>query len=174
MKRDFVFCLLAFVAGMAGPGGFAMAETYPATPCVSLAEIAATRALHSSALLPLTGRGGSYRVSEVRWDAVLGQRWEMVASCEHPEQPAFAILANEAITGKPAYQRTDDSAPVVRAGDVVRLWRQEEKLRIEMTAMSEESGGMGKAIRVRVMGANSVERQFVGVVRGVGDVEMRP
>ena len=173
MKEDRVLFLLAFVVGITGPGGFAVAATYPATPCVSLPEIATAGALHSSALSPLAARGGSYRVSEVRWDAVLGQRWAIVASCEHPEQPAFAVLADAAIGGEPAYQRNDDSAPVVRAGDVVRLWMQEEKLRIEMTAMSEESGGLGKEIRLRAMGTNSVEQQFVGIVRGVGDVEMR-
>ena len=63
--------------------------------------------------------------------------------------------------------------PVVRAGEVVRLWWQEDNLRIEMTAMSEENGGLGKVIRVRLVGSDSAERQFVGIVRGVADVEMR-
>ena len=164
--------LLSLLGAMAGLGGFAMAATYPATPCVSLAEITAD-SLHSSGLSALVARGGSYRVSEVRWDPLLGQRWAVVASCERPEQPAFAVLTEEAIVGKASSARKDDSAPVVRAGDVVRLWRQEDNLRIEMTAMSEESGGLGKAIRLRLMGADSAEQQFIGIVRGVADVEMR-
>jgi len=97
----------------------------------------------------------------------------MLANCEHPEQPAFAVLTKEAMTEMSSARRKDDSAPVVRAGDVVRLWRQEDNLRIEMTAMSEESGGLGKAIRVRLVGGDSSERQFVGIVRGVADVEMQ-
>ena len=59
------------------------------------------------------------------------------------------------------------------AGEVVRLWRQEDNLRIEVTAMSEENGGLGKAIRVRLMGGGSAEQQFIGIVRGVADVEMQ-
>jgi Chaperone for flagella basal body P-ring formation len=164
--------LFSLLGLMAGCGGYAKAATYPAMPCVSLSEIAAD-SLRSSALSPLAARSGSYRVSEIRWDPVLGQRWAMFANCEHPEQPAFAVLTKEAMTEMSSARRKDDSAPVVRAGDVVRLWRQEDNLRIEMTAMSEESGGLGKAIRVRLVGGDSSERQFVGIVRGVADVEMQ-
>ncbi|HMH14639.1 MAG TPA: flagella basal body P-ring formation protein FlgA [Edaphobacter sp.] len=112
-------------------------------------------------------------MSEVRWDPVLGQRWAMVASCDHPEQPAFAVQTAGAIAGRETARRKDESAPVVRAGDVVRLWRQEDNLRIEMTGMSEENGGLGKAIRVRLVGSDAVERQFIGIIRGVADVEMQ-
>ena len=166
--------VLAVLGSMAGFGGFARAATYPATPCVSLLEIAGD-SLSSSSLSALAAKGGTYRVSEVRWDPVLGQRWAVVASCEHPEQPTFAVLTNEAIAGKASSSspRKEDSAPVVRAGEVVRLWRQEDNLRIEVTAMSEENGGLGKAIRVRLMGGDSAEQQFIGIVRGVADVEMQ-
>jgi hypothetical protein len=157
---------------MAGVGGSARAATYPATHCVSLPEIAGDF-LPSSGLSALVAKGGSYRVSEVRWDPVLEQRWAVVASCEHPEQPTFAVLTNETIAGKASSLRKEDGAPVVRAGEVVRLWRQEDNLRIEVTAMSEENGGLGKAIRVRLMGGGSAEQQFIGIVRGVADVEMQ-
>lgn len=163
---------LALLGSMAGFGGWARAATYPATPCVSLQEIAGD-SLSSSGLSALAAKGGSYRVSEIRWDSVLEQRWAVVASCEHPEQPTFAVLTNEAIARKASSPRKEDNAPVVRAGDVVRLWRQEDNLHIEMTAMSEENGGLGKAIRVRLMGGGSAEQQFVGIVRGVADVEMQ-
>jgi hypothetical protein len=164
--------LLSLLVAMAWLGGFARAAAYPTTPCVSLAEITA-ESLHTSGLPVLAARGGSYRVNEVRWDPLLRQRWAVVASCEHPEQPAFAVLTEEAIAGKVPSPKKDDSAPVVRAGDVVHLWRQEDNLRIEMTAMSEESGGLGKAIKLRLIGADSAEQQFIGIVRGVADVEMR-
>ena len=45
--------------------------------------------------------------------------------------------------------------PVVRAGDVVRLWSREEDVRIEVAAMAEESGGLGKTVRVRLMPRNN-------------------
>jgi hypothetical protein len=172
MSRNSFLRLFWLLVLMAGSGGSAVAATYLTTPCISLQEIAAD-SLYSGSLSPLVARGGSYRVSEIRWDSVLGQRWAMVASCEHPEQPAFAVLTKDAIAEGRSSRREDDSAPVVHAGEVVRLWRQEDNLRIEVTAMSEESGGLGKAIRVRLLGTDSAERQFVGIVRGVADVEMR-
>ena len=171
MRENSFVRLLSLLVALAGLGGFAVAAIYPAAPCVSLAEITA-ESLHTSGLSALSVRGGSYRVNEVRWDPLLGQRWAVVASCEHPDQPAFAVLTEDAIAGKASSERKGDSAPVVRAGDVVRLWREEDNLRIEMTAMSEESGGLGKAIRVRLMGGDSAEQQFIGIVRGVADVEM--
>ena len=173
MSGNSFFRMLALLGSMAGLGGFARAATYPMTPCVSLSEIAAD-SLQLSGMSALAAKGGSYHVSEVRWDPVLGQRWAVLASCEHPEQPTFAVLTNETITGKASsLQRKEDSAPMVRAGEVVRLWRQEENLRIEVTAMSEENGGLGKTIRVRLMGGDSAEQQFIGIVRGVADVEMQ-
>jgi hypothetical protein len=171
MSGNYFVRLLSLLVAMTALGEYAIATTYSNTPCISLAEIAA-ESLRSNGLTPLAARSGSYRVSEVMWDPVLGQRWAMVASCEHPERPAFAVPTKEAIGEKQSGGRKDD-VPVVRAGDVVRLWWQEDNLRIEMTAMSEENGGLGKVIRVRMLGGDSAERQFVGVVRGVADVEMR-
>jgi hypothetical protein len=67
---------------------------------------------------------------------------------------------------------------VVHAGDVVRLWRREDLLRIEVTGVAEESGGVGKKIRVRLLRRNtdgpSKEEQFTGIIRGPSDVEMLP
>ena len=69
------------------------------------------------------------------------------------------------------------TAPIVRAGDVVRLWKQESSLRIELAGVSEESGGLGKTIRVRLLRRNtdeqSVPEQFSGIIRGPLDVEMQ-
>jgi hypothetical protein len=67
--------------------------------------------------------------------------------------------------------------PVVRAGDVVRLWSREDAVRIELAAMAEENGGLGKTVRVRLMPRNTLgqqpEEQLLGVVRGPHDVEMQ-
>ena len=172
MSGNYFLQMLWLLVLMVGSCGYVKAATYLATPCVSLEEIAVD-SLHSSGLSALTAKGGSYRVSEVRWDSVLAQRWAMVISCEHPEQPAFAILTRGSITEKTPFKEMTDSAALVHAGEVVRLWRQEENLRIEVTAMSEESGGLGKKIRVRLIGSDSSEMQFVGIVRGIADVEMQ-
>ena len=168
MRGNWFLRLLWLLGAMAGLGGNAIA----ATPCVSWPEIAATDYLDSKGLLGPAVKDGSYRVREVMWDQVLGKRWALIASCEHPEQPAFAVPAGAMVGAEPALGSKDDSSVVVRAGDTVRLWRQEEDLRIEMAAISEENGGLGKTIRVRLIGAWSAERQFVGVVRGVANVEM--
>jgi flagella basal body P-ring formation protein FlgA len=70
------------------------------------------------------------------------------------------------------------SIPVVHAGDIVRLWKQEDILRIEVAGVSEESGGLGKTIRVRLLRQNTdsqvIPEQFFGIVRGPSDVEMQP
>jgi hypothetical protein len=123
-----------------------------------------------------------YRVSRIESDPVLRTRWAMIVSCDHPEWPAFALSTN-ATKSIPTHQESGHSlatsvkaVPVVRAGEVVRLWRQENFLRIEVAGVSEESGGLGKTIRVRLLRRStddqSVLEQFSGVVRGPSDVEM--
>jgi hypothetical protein len=68
--------------------------------------------------------------------------------------------------------------PVVRAGDIVRLWKQEDLLRIEVAGIAEESGGLGKTIRVRLLHRSADDQgnqeRFSGIVRGPSDVEMQP
>jgi hypothetical protein len=66
----------------------------------------------------------------------------------------------------------------VRAGDIVMLWKQENLLRIEVTGISEESGSLGKTIRVRLLRRTTddqfAQEQFSGIIRGPSDVEMQP
>jgi hypothetical protein len=125
-----------------------------------------------------------YRVTRIQRDPVLGKGWAMIVSCDHPEQPAIAVPLNTTDTLK-VFQQVDrastaniQTAIVVRAGDVVRLWRQENLLRIEVGGVSEESGGLGKTIRVRLMrndiGDESIPEQLFGIIRGSSSVEMQP
>jgi Chaperone for flagella basal body P-ring formation len=125
---------------------------------------------------------GGYRVSRIQSDPVLGQRWVMIISCNHPEWPALALPANGTILIKSS-QETDRSlianarsAPMVRAGDIVRLWRQEGFLRLEIAGVSEENGRLGNTIRVRLLRSNtddqSTPKQFSGIVRGPSNVEI--
>ena len=134
---------------------------------------------HSPAL-----KDDGYRVTRIESDQVLGLRWAMIARCGHPEWPLVALPANGA-SSLVLHQETERSvtdglstAPVVRAGDIVRLWRRESILRIEVAGVSEESGCLGKTIRVRLLHRNTddqfIPEQFLGVIRGPLDVEMQP
>ncbi|MDW5266495.1 MULTISPECIES: flagella basal body P-ring formation protein FlgA [Acidobacteriaceae] len=121
-----------------------------------------------------------YRVASVRWDPVMQQSWATIVSCGHPEWPGVSLRTDEtsdAQRGLSAQARVERS-PLVRAGDIVELWRQEDLLRIEVSGVAEQSGSMGETIRVRLLrrqGSNqSVEEQFRGIVHGHADVEMQP
>jgi hypothetical protein len=57
----------------------------------------------------------------------------------------------------------------------VQLWRYDRLLRIEATGISEESGSLGKRIRVRLAPRDSgVPQQLLGIVRGPSNVEIEP
>ena len=141
-------------------------------------------ALQTNSSVSLTSESSGYRVTRLQSDPVLGQRWAMIANCNHPEWPVFALPANE-VTSLETTQETKRSliesgqrSLVVRVGDLVRLWKQESLLRIEVAGVSEESGSVGKTIRVRLLRSNtdgqSAPEEFSGVVRGPSDVEIQP
>jgi hypothetical protein len=125
-----------------------------------------------------------YRVSTIKLDPVLGLRWAMIANCAHPEWPAFAVSANATSlipvrqTPQPSPANSAKAVPVVRAGESVRLWWQGNLCRFDVAAVSEENGGLGKTIRVRLLHRateeQSAPQQFFGIVRGPSDVEMQP
>jgi flagella basal body P-ring formation protein FlgA len=103
----------------------------------------------------------------------------MIASCNHPEWPLVALpVSTSTVDGRRSLAEGVEVPLVVRAGEIVRLWRQESFLRIEAAGISEESGGMGKTIRVRLLKTSSDRQakpeQFSGIVRGPSDVEMQP
>ncbi len=124
-----------------------------------------------------------FRVVKIQSDLILRQRWAMIASCGHPEWPAFAIAIGG--YGSPQTSRqTEQSlhtsgreAPLVLAGEIIRLWRQEDLLRIEVAGVSEDSGGLGETIRVRLLQRNADDQSapaaFLGVVRGRSNVEIK-
>src|SRR5665213_2222820 len=121
-----------------------------------------------------------YRVASVRWDPIMQQSWATIVSCDHPEWPGVSLRTAESSDAQRGLntQARVDRSPVIRAGDVVELWRQEDLLRIEVSGVAEQNGSIGETIRVRLLrraGSNqSVEAQFSAVVRGRADVEMQP
>jgi len=151
--------------------------------CYDTPRIAIDALEHNSSV-SLASENSGYRVTRLQSDPVLGQKWAMITSCGHPERPAFALPANGASSLR-APQEVERSlaggaktAPLIRAGDIVRLWRQENLLRIEVAGVSEESGSLGKTIRVRLLRRNtddqSTPEQLFGVVRGPSNVEIQP
>jgi hypothetical protein len=125
-----------------------------------------------------------YRVRGIQSDPVLGQRWVMISSCNHPEWPAVALQAARTtplkvpLEGKHPLIESVRHTPVIHAGDIVKLWRQEKFLRIEVAGVSEESASLGQTVRVRLLRGNtddqSIPEQFSGVVRGPSNVEILP
>jgi hypothetical protein len=124
-------------------------------------------------------RNGGYQVTRIKSDPVLGQKWAMVSRCDHPDWPAFAVPANEAISFGDAPAIGDARATIlVHAGEIVRLWRQESLLRFEVSGVAEESGALGKTIWVRLAHKNaddySTPERFSGIIRGQLNVEILP
>jgi flagella basal body P-ring formation protein FlgA len=124
-----------------------------------------------------------YKVMKIQSDLLLGQRWAILSSCSHPEWPEFALQLTGRSPITPPQKtatslREDVPAPsVVHAGDLVQLWKQESLLRIEMPGVSEESGGLGKTVRVRLLHRQvddqSAPEHFIGIVRGPSNVEIQ-
>jgi hypothetical protein len=160
----------------AATAGFAQAACY-STPRAAMDAIRP-----GSALAPVS-EGAGYRVTGIQSDPMLGRRWAIVSSCDHTEWPVSAVQISGSDPAAPSQTNripmtSVRSIPVVHAGDIVRLWKQEDLLRIEVAGVSEETGGLGKIIRVRLLRRiaddQAIQERFSGIVRGPSDVEMQP
>ncbi len=157
--------------------GMSAASTSRAV-CYSTPRSAADAPLTTSLFSQRTKNDG-YQVKRIESDPVLRQKWAMVIRCGHPDWPVLAIPANGA-SSIAATSATEGvrTPPMVRVGDMVRLWRQESLLRIEVSGVAEESGGLGSTIRVRLAtrdtSEQSVQERSSGVIRGPWSVEIQP
>jgi len=155
---------------------FAQVACYDTSPLKTYAD-------KTSSLLSPALKNGGYKVTKIELDSVLRQKWAIISNCLHPEWPEFALP----VAGEMSIDRIQETAissvknakapPVVHAGDIVQLWSQENSLRIDTPGVSEESGGLGEVIRVRLLHRNS-EDQFatehlLGIVRGSSNVEIQ-
>lgn len=161
-----------------------MSATSLAQPiCYSTPRLAID-AVATGALASAVPQRNGYRVARVQLDLVLSQRWAMIATCEHPDWPAFALPVSGTklpIVPQEANRlviRDSRSVPVVRAGESIRLWGQDDLLRIDVAGIAEEDGGLDKTIRVRLVQRNtdgqSIPQQLIGIVRGPSNVEIQP
>lgn len=178
--NSWVRTILCWIAVMSLAGSIPVA--FAQTDCARspAAAVKLFRAVSSNAA---SAEGVGYRVTEMHWDPLLRQNWARVANCEHPEWPevSLRVEAMKKVSGHLIDRTGPEISPfvaVIHAGDVVRLWRREDLLRIEVTGVAEESGGVGKKIRVRLLrrsaDSQAKEEQFTGIVRGPSDVEMLP
>ncbi len=120
-----------------------------------------------------------YRVIARRWDVVLKTGWELRQDCGHPEWPTHSVPV--AMLAQSDIVRSSESVPLMRplmihAGDRVRLWMQDTRVRIEMSGVAAQSARVGERIMIQVArpldGGGSTVESIPGLVRGTGDVEM--
>ena len=142
-------------------------------------------------------RDTGYRLQSTRWDALLQRGWATVVSCDHPERPGITVAmvdpAREAlatalpasiaapgtaVVARPVSVVRGPTVPVVRAGDVVHVFRNEEMAQIEFSGVAQANGNPGDVIRVRIKHAVSdepIQDQYIAaVVRGPRLLEMQP
>ncbi len=101
-----------------------------------------------------------------------------MTNVDHPEWPAITVednqrpSANEPLAEKRLAPQVE--RPMVRAGEVVRIWKHESGLKVEMTGVAEDNGTLGQKVRVRtsLSGAEASPQEITGVVRGAASVEM--
>jgi hypothetical protein len=138
--------------------------------------------IDANSLFPSALKNSGYEVVRIESDSLLRRKWAIIANCSHPEWPEFALPSNR--TSIDSRRETfshsgngSEAAFVVRAGDIVRLWRWEHLLRIEIPGVSEENGRLGDTVRVRLLDRNSDDRSvsehIAGIVRGHSNVEIR-
>lgn len=157
-------------------------STVIALPAIVLLGAALAWTASASAQSPCVAQG--YRVVARRWDAVLKLGWELRQNCAHPEWPARSVaidspqetVAVPVVNVNPGHVAALNQPLLVRAGDQVRLWMQDNNVRIEISGMAEQSARGGERVMVRIMHQSddaglTVER-IAGVVRSAGDVEM--
>jgi hypothetical protein len=130
-----------------------------------------------------------YRVVSRNWDAVLKRGWETRQQCGHLDWPLQVVaigttgkyagrtgLPIDANAAAQALQRKLVQPMLVKAGDVVRLWMQDQAVRIEMTGVADRSAHQGERITVQVTRhddeAGLNVQHIAGIVSGVSEVEM--
>jgi hypothetical protein len=136
----------------------------------------------TGSLFPAILNNQDHKVIKIQSDSVLGKRWAIISNCSHPEWPEFALPLTEKGPARPPQETAGSSREdaktlfIVHAGDIVQLWKQESRLRIEVSGISEESGSLGKTVRVRLLHRKPDDQSpghLLGIVRGPFNVEIQ-
>ncbi|MGB8480615.1 MAG: flagella basal body P-ring formation protein FlgA [Acidobacteriaceae bacterium] len=85
--------------------------------------------------------------------------------------PPRAPVPTAVIVAKTSTPDPSTMLPVIRAGDLVRLWSSDGNVRLEMAVVSLEYGRVGQIIHVRRMGQTAL---LAGVVVGKDSAELIP
>lgn len=85
--------------------------------------------------------------------------------------PATVPQMRPAAVATPATPAPSAMMPVIRAGDLVRLWSSNGNMRLEMAVISLEYGRVGQVIHVRRTGQTTL---LAGVVVGKNSAELIP
>jgi hypothetical protein len=121
--------------------------------------IVPTRAAKYFPLLPSISGLAQHRVSTE------------VASGPAIPPPPNVLALTAAVIAKTSVPDPSTTVPVIRAGDLVRLWSSDGNVRLEMAAVSVEYGRVGQIIHVRRMGQTAL---LAGVVVGEDSAELIP
>lgn len=115
-----------------------------------------------------------FRVVKLRTDLQLGVTWADLKRCDHPEWPGLSLATHISAPANFAPSTHTPAAPlVVRAGETVRAWREDNVARLEMPAITDEGGAVGDRIRLHGKQSNGEPVRYAfGLVRGPGNVEM--
>ncbi|MEO6801997.1 MAG: hypothetical protein ABI197_01995 [Granulicella sp.] len=172
-----VICLL----GAAGKSFAAVDNVSGACASTPAAALQAARNATVAAAPGLAGAHG-FRVASVRWDSIERRNWAVIESCDHSDRPPVVVAMDAPAPALPAatVTRPYTSLPLVRAGDIVRLWKNDRMAHLEIIGIAEENGAAGAHVRVRLAASKDAEgqvvqpRYFAGIVRGPANVEMEP
>ena len=85
--------------------------------------------------------------------------------------PPSIPVPTAVIVAKTSAPNPSAMVPVIRAGDLVRLWSSDGNVRLEMAVVSLEYGRVGQIIHVRRMGQTAL---LAGVVVGKDSAELIP
>jgi hypothetical protein len=132
----------------------------------------------------VSSTGETYKISAVRWDPLLQQRWGVFISCESPWQPPRLLRMDDPRTQLESRASTKPSAAVVHAGDLLHVQRTENDVRMEFVGVADEIGALGQRIRIHLsrphegmLGASTDggwNPQLTAVILGPHEAEVWP
>lgn len=107
------------------------------------------------------------RIPEVAKPRVQAEIVHHSAISSPPSVPA----PTAAMSAKTSTPVPSTMLPAIRAGDLVRLWRLDGNVRLEMAVVSLEYGRVGQIVHLRRLGQTAL---LAGVVVGEGSAELIP